>query len=55
MTTEGQATFRRMVANALQGRCVCGRALNKQGKHCCRMCRENYGTHSHLCEKRARS
>lgn len=51
MPTEGQEAFQRMMLYALSGACVCGRRKNKQGKHCCRMCRERYGTHSKLCRK----
>jgi hypothetical protein len=51
MQTEGQKAFRRIAFNVLSGRCTCGRFKNKQGNHCCRMCREGYGTHSRLCQK----
>ena len=44
--------FKRALLNALAGRCTCGRVKNKQGKHCCRMCRDGYGSHSVLCERR---
>lgn len=49
--TEGQAALKRAMVNAMAGLCTCGRKLNKQGKVCCRMCRENYGSHSILCQK----
>lgn len=49
--TERQLAFKRALVNALGGRCRCGRIKNKQGKYCCRMCREGYGTHSKLCIK----
>jgi transcriptional regulator with XRE-family HTH domain len=32
--------------------CDCGRMTNKQGTWCCRMCREQYGSHSTLCRRR---
>jgi len=52
VTTPGQSAFRRSLSNITSGRCVCGRIRNKQGTWCCRMCRENYGTHSKLCRER---
>ena len=48
----GQEAFREVLLNVLTGKCACGRARNKQGVWCCRMCREDYGTHSRLCRKR---
>lgn len=45
--------FQRALLNALTGRCTCGRVKNGQGKHCCRMCRDGYGSHSVLCERRS--
>lgn len=48
---EGQRAFRRATFNAMTGRCTCGRIKNKQGKRCCRMCRDGYGSHSVLCHK----
>lgn len=49
--TAGQRSFRRELFNVLAGRCACGRIRNKQGNHCCRMCREGYGSHSKLCRQ----
>lgn len=50
--TEGQEAFKRALVNSLTGKCTCGRIPNKQGKVCCRQCREGYGSHSKLCRKR---
>ena len=49
--TQGQREFRLAVMYSMMGKCTCGRSLNKQGKVCCRMCRDGYGSHSVLCRR----
>lgn len=54
VTTPGQEAFKRVVLNEMMGLCRCGRPKNRQGKVCCRMCGDSYGSHSVLCERRAK-